>query len=191
MLFRVNLGYGQIGISLALPFGKMYGESIDNTKYITGFNANFLYYVFLNESGKSLLLTEAGFGLPVGTKQVNVSGVTYKARLSSVHLGINYCYKFKEPDNTFYLLAGVNLHALMKDEPELLINNGNSTQVENLYHKVLFPEAVVGAGYALGKFCLEIRENFGLTSLSKDYSIQSNVISVHLIFTNVNKNFYR
>lgn len=175
---------GQNALSVGLPFCKFTGEGVDNTSYIPGFIANYQKHVPLNSSGKSLVLLEAGIFV-IGTKQ-EYQSKTYKAKVSGIDFGLFYKQKFLDAQSTPYALFGINLRAMMKDEPELAIKQDNITTVKAFYHRVLLPELVFGAGYSIplgnGELGLEIRDNLGLRAIDDDGTIKSNTISLCLVF---------
>jgi hypothetical protein len=184
-----------MGVSLGVPFCKLSGDGVENTSYTPGFDMSYKFYIPLNASQKSLLYPEAGFGVPIGTKQ-EYEGTTYKAYVSGIHIGLYYRQNFLEPELASvipYAFGGLNLHALMADHPKLAIKYENETKVEELSHKVLFPELVFGVGFSFlrvgyAKLGIEIKDSIGLTTLNNNNGygqtagdIKSNVITCSLI----------
>jgi hypothetical protein len=176
---------GQYSILAGMPFCKFTGEGVENTSYRIGFIASYQKYFPLNFSEKSILFPAAGIFI-IGTNQ-KYQGTTYKAKISGIDLGLFYKQKLLEDISTPYALGGLNLRAMMKDEPALAIKTGNITKVEALYHRVLLPELVIGAGYTIplgyGELSFEIRDNIGLRAINDDRTIRSNTIALCLVVT--------
>jgi hypothetical protein len=174
---------GQNGVLVGLPFSKFYGKGVDNTSYTPGFIASYQKHFPLDVLEKSILYAEAGLFI-IGTKQ-KYQGTTHKAKISGIDVGLFYEKKFLDDLYTPYALGGLNLRAMMKDEPALAINSGKTTTVEPLYHRVLLPELVIGAGYTIplgaGELSFEIRDNIGLRAINDEGNIKSNSISLCLI----------
>ena len=176
---------GQYAVLVGMPFCKFTGDGIENTSYRIGFIANYQQHFPLNFSEKSIIFPQAGIFI-IGTNQ-KYQGTTYKAKISGIDLGLFYKQKFLDDTSTPYAVGGINLRAMMKDEPALAIKTGNLTKVEALYHRVLLPELVFGAGYTIplgyAELSLEIRDNIGLRAINEAGTIKSNTISVCLVIS--------
>jgi hypothetical protein len=176
---------GQYAVLVGMPFCKFTGEGVENTSYRIGFIANYQQHFPIGISEKSIIYPQAGIFI-IGTNQ-KYQGTTYKAKISGVDLGLFYKQKFLDDKSTPYAVGGLNLRAMMKDEPALAIKTGNITKVEALYHRVLLPELVMGAGYTIplgyAELSLEIRDNIGLRAINEEGTIKSNTISLCLVIS--------
>lgn len=184
VILSLNLQILQSQVRLSVPFGRFYGEGIENTSHhpLISLNciATYNKHIPLDFDESNYFVLEAGIGA-IGTKQSH-EGNSYKANILSVKGGIYYRYDFLVPEFTPLVITGINVNALFASRPDLALKNDSETIVEEFDHKVIFPEYVIGIGWSFNNLSIDIRDHLGLISVDKDKNIKSNVISIGITF---------
>ena len=172
----------QFGIRLHVPFSKFSGEGLDNTTYKPIINYNCINFQYYSDESSFTYFSEFGFGA-IGTKQ-EYNGKTYDAELFSLYTGLFLKYNILEPEQTPYIYSGINLNLNFANELNLATKTEHGIEVTNLDHRIFLPLLSFGAGYTFlnGVFCIDLRDNIGITSVDPANTVRCNEFSVGIVY---------
>jgi hypothetical protein len=182
LLFSNCVYSQQFGFRLHVPFSTFSGDALANTKYKPIININCISFQYYTYERSFAGFTEFGLSA-IGTKQ-DYNGETYKADLFGIYVGFFLKYNIFKPEQTPYIYTGINLNLNFANELNLAVKNDNGITVTDIDHKIFLPLLSFGVGYTFlpGNFCIDLRDNIALTSVSPDYSVNCNEISIGIVY---------